>query len=219
MAIEYKTFKTRNEWLAGRHNTIGGSDAGAILGLCKYRDNVKLWRIMMGIEEPEDISDVPYVKYGIEAEQYIRELFRLHHPDWAVGYEENNLWTNTDYPFAHASLDAWVETPDGKHGILEIKTAELSSRIKAAEWEDNRIPDTYYAQILHYFLVTGFDFAILCAELKTFRKDGSIEWRMIERRIDRSEVLDDIKELEIKERAFWWHLEDKTCPGRILPAI
>jgi len=216
--VHYEVFKSRNEWLAARGKTIGGSDAGSILGLCKWRDNNKLWRIMVGFEDPEDISNRPFVQYGIDAEPHIRDMFRLHHPEWGIGYAENNMWTNKKYPFAHASLDGWIETEDGKYGILEIKTTEITSKAKNDEWQ-GRIPDTYYAQILHYFLVTEFDFAILCAELKVHKADGSNEWRIIERRIDRKDVQADIEELERKERAFMWHVEDKTEPARILPAI
>ena len=42
---------------------------------------------------------------------------------------------------------------------------------------------------------------------------------VVERRIDRKDVQADIEELERKERAFMWHVEDKTEPARILPAI
>lgn len=217
--VEMKTYKTRNEWLAARGNTIGGSDCAAILGLSKWRTNLQLWRIMMGYEEPEDISDRPFVAYGVNCEPIIREAFRLHHPELEVGYRENNLWLNDEYPFAHASLDGWFETEDGRHGILEIKTTEITSKSKAEEWQDYRIPDCYYAQILHYLLVTGFDMAILCAELKVHRADGSNEWRIIERMVDRSEVEEDLKELERKERGFAWHLEDKTPPPMLLPSI
>lgn len=215
--VSMKTFKDKSEWLQHRQK-IGGSDAGVILGLSKWRDNLTLWREKCGFSDPEDISDKPFVKYGVEAEPYIREIFRLHHPEWAIGYEENNMWTNDKYPFAHASLDGWIETQDGKYGILEIKTTEISSKANAAEW-DGRIPDTYYCQLLHYLMVTGFDFAVLCGELKVHRADGSEEWRIVERRIDRAEVQADIDELEQKERAFWWHVEDKTEPGRLLLAI
>ena len=216
--VEMKTFKNKAEWLKHR-DRIGGSDAGAIMGLCKWRDNLTVWREKCGFAEPEDISDRPFVKYGIDAEQHIRELFKLHHPEWAVGYQPDNMFTNDKYPFAHASLDGWIETEDGKHGVFEVKTTEINSKAKAEEWAENRIPDTYYCQLLHYLMVTEFDFAILCAEIKVHKADGSNEWRIIERRVDRDDVKDDLAELERKERAFFWHVEDKTEPPRLLPTI
>lgn len=219
MAIEMKTFKTREEWLKARGNTIGGSDAGSVMNLCKWRDNVSLWRILTGIDEPEDISDRPFVQYGIDAEEPIRELFRLHHPEWEVKYLPNNIVFNGDFPFAHASLDGWITDENGRRGILEIKTTEITSKVKAAEWQDNHLPDTYYCQILHYFMVTNFDFAVLTAEIKVHKMDGSSVWRIEERRIERSEVLDDIRELKRAEKAFYKHVTDRTEPARALPNI
>lgn len=216
--LQKKTYKTREAWLDARGNTIGGSDAGAILGLNKWRNNVTLWRILTGLDKPEDISDRPFVKYGTEAETAIRELFALHHPDWAVGYQDNNMFTNSRYPFAHASLDGWIEDEDGHHGILEIKTTEISSKANAAEW-DGRVPDTYYAQALHYLMVTEFTFVVFCAELKVHKADGSTEYRIIERRIDRDDVEEDIKELELKEKRFWQCVKEKREPAMILPSI
>ena len=217
MAVTMKCFKSKAQWLKHR-DKIGGSDAGAIMGLCKWRDNHTLWREKVGLEKPEDISDRPFVQYGIDAEPHIREMFRLHHPEWIVGYAENNMWTNDKYPFAHASLDGWIKDENGRLGVFECKTTEITSKAKNEEWVD-RVPDTYYCQLLHYLLVTEYDFAILCAELKVHRADGSDEWRIIERRIERSDVENDIRELEKKEREFYQHVLDKTEPARILPSL
>lgn len=217
--IEMKTFRTRKEWLKARSNTIGGSDAGVVLGLTKWRSNVSLWSEKCGYEKPEDISGKSYVQYGVAAEPTIRKIFQLHHPDWTVKYKANNIIFNSQYPFAHASLDGWFETPDGRSGILEIKTTEITSKLKAAEWADNHIPDAYYAQILHYFLVTERDFAVLVAEIKVHKADGSNEWRIVERYIERSEVMQDVKELERQERKFWKCVQNRQEPPRILPEL
>ncbi len=81
-----KILKDRNEWLANR-SRIGGSDASCIVGMNPYRSNVELWQIKTGQMIPEDISEKPYVKYGTEAEQHLRELFKLDFPEYQVFYE------------------------------------------------------------------------------------------------------------------------------------
>ena len=86
--------KDRDEWLKARSGRIGGSDASAIIGMNPYRTNIELWQIKTGQLIPEDISDKPYVKYGTEAEQHLRELFKLDYPEYQVMYEENNMWLN-----------------------------------------------------------------------------------------------------------------------------
>lgn len=95
--VEMIVLKDREEWLQHR-NRIGGSDAAAIVGMNPYRSNVELWQIKTGQLEQEDISEKPYVKYGTEAEQYLRELFRLDFPEYTVCYEENNMFLSDKYP-------------------------------------------------------------------------------------------------------------------------
>lgn len=219
MASEMKIFFDREEWLKARGNTIGGSDAGVLLGLTKWRDNVSLWKEKCGIEKPEDISQRTYVKYGNEAEPLLRGMFALHHPEYEVKYIPNNMVLNSKYPYAHASLDGWIKDENGRMGVLEIKTTEITSKIKAAEWADNHIPDTYFAQVCHCMMVCEYDFAIICAELKVHRADGSPEWRIIERRIERSEVTEDIHFIRHKEKEFWECVRARREPPRILPSI
>ena len=108
--VTMQVLPNREDWL--KHRTkIGGSDASAILGKNPYKTNVELWKDKAFHLMPEDISDKPYVKYGIQAEPHLRALFSLDFPEKKVFYEENNMWTNDKYPFAHASLDGWFEDP------------------------------------------------------------------------------------------------------------
>lgn len=226
MSVEMVVLKNREKWLEARAGRIGGSDASAILGMNPYRTNIELWQIKTGQLIPEDISDKPYVKYGTEAEQHLRELFKLDYPEYQVFYEENNMWTNDKYPFAHASLDGWlVETvPIGggtevitRKGILEIKTTNILQSMQKEKW-NGRIPDNYYIQLLHYLLVTEFDFAVLKAQLK-YEYDGEIYLQTKHYKIERSEVEEDIKLLESSERTFWKQVQERKRPGLILPEI
>ena len=209
--------KDRSEWLRNR-DRIGGSDASSILGMNPYKDNVELWRIKTGIQEAEDISEKPYVKYGTEAEPHLRELFRLDHPEYEVFYEENNMFLNDRYPFAHASLDGWLEEKDtGRQGILEIKTTNILRSMQKEKWKD-RIPDNYYIQILHYLMVTEFDFAVLKAQLK-YEFNGETYLQVRHYRLERSEAEEDIRYLEAAERKFRKAVKEQRMPALILPEI
>ena len=168
--------------------TIGGSDAPAIMGHCKNRNIITLWREKCGFSEPERIERKPIVIYGRAMEQPLREAFRHHHPELALGFEEN-MWVNDRIPFAHASLNGWLEDSKGNHGFLITKTTEITSKADAEEW--TKMPGTYYWQMIHCLMVTEFEFGVLFAELKIKRADGSTEWRQVERRIDRMNVLQD----------------------------
>lgn len=214
--IEMKILKDREEWLQNRQR-IGGSDASAILGMNPYRTNIELWQIKTGQMVPEDISDKPYVKYGTQAEEHLRELFKLDFPEYQVFYEENNMWLNDKYPFAHASLDGWLLDQEGRKGVWECKTTNILQSMQKEKWKD-RIPDNYYIQILHYLMVTEFDFAVLKAQLKS-EFNGEIYIQTKHYKIERAEVQADIEFLESSEREFWKQVQERKRPGLILPAI
>ncbi len=214
--VEMIVLKDRDEWLANR-SRIGGSDASAIVGMNPYRTNIELWQIKTGQLVPEDISDKPYVKYGTQAEEHLRELFRLDFPEYQVGYTENNMFLNDRFPFAHASLDGWLTDQDGRQGILEIKTTNILQSMQKEKW-DHRIPDNYYIQLLHYFMVTEFDFAILKAQLKSeFNREIYLQTRHY--KIERSDVQEDIEFLEDAEKNFWNQVKERKRPDLILPEI
>lgn len=212
-----KTLSSNAEWLEARKNYIGGSDAAAIIGMNPYKTNVELWLEKTGQTVPEDISDKPYVKYGTQAEMHLRGLFRLDFPQYTVEYVENNIWFNSFYPFAHASLDGWLTDQDGRKGVLEIKTTNILQSMQKEKWND-RIPDNYYIQILHYLMVTGFDFAILKAQLK-YDFGGDIMCQTRHYKIERSEVLEDMDFLWRKESEFWEYVKTGKRPPLVLPSV
>lgn len=215
--VEMIQLKDRAEWLEARKNRIGGSDAACIVGMNPYRSNVELWEIKTGQVKAEDISDKPYVKYGSEAEQHLRELFKLDFPQYKVSYVEDNMWLNDKCSFAHASLDGWLEDEQGRKGILEIKTTNILQSMQKEKWK-NRIPDNYFIQVLHYLMVTEFDFAILKAQLK-YDYDGDIMLTTKHYKIERDEVKDDIEYLQKAEKDFYSAIKEKRRPSLVLPAI
>lgn len=214
--VSMKVLSNHDEWLRAR-TKIGGSDASAILGLNPYKNNVELFYDKAYGSEPEDISDKPYVKYGTEAEKHLRELFKLDYPQFKVDYVENNIWFNDKYPWAHASLDGWLTDHDGRMGVWECKTTNILQSRQKEKW-DHKIPDNYYIQVLHYLMVTEFDFVVLKAQLKSdFGGDVYIQTRHYP--IERSEVEEDIAYLIEEERRFWEHVEAKREPPLKLPDI
>ena len=216
--VKLKVLATRDEWLEARKNYIGGSDASCIVGMNPYKTNVELWEEKTGRRQPEDISAKTFVKYGTEAEKYLRELFKLDFPQYEAKYIENNLFLNDWYPFAHASLDGWLEEEEtGRKGILEIKTTNILQSMQKEKW-NHRIPDNYFIQCLHYLAVTNFDFVILKAQLK-FDYDGEIFLNTKHYYIDRTEVTEDIKYLMEEEQKFYEHILSGEQPPLVLPEI
>lgn len=214
--IERIQFGSFDEWLNARHG-IGGSDASAVLGMSPYKTNVELWEEKCNIRTPDDISDKSYVKYGHDAEPLIRALFALDHPEYSVEYFEDNMIRNEKYAWAHASLDGELTDQIGRKGILEIKTTNILNPMQRQNW-DGRIPGNYYIQVVHYLLVTEYDFVELRAQLKSKWK-GEIRLSTRDYHIERSEVLEDIEMLKEEEEQFWHKVLKRQRPYLILPEI
>lgn len=204
-------------WLKARTYGIGGSDASAIVGKNPYKTNIDLFEEKIGRKIPEDISDKPYVRFGTLAEPHIRALFALEHPEYQVSYHENRILRSKAYPFIQASLDGELEDEEGRKGILEIKTTNILQSMQYEKWKD-RIPDNYYTQVLHYLLVTGYDFVVLrsylMSEWGNERRATSKEYI-----IERSEVEEDLEFLLREEQKFWKYVESGRKPPLLLPEI
>ena len=210
---------SREEWLEERKKGIGGSDAAVILGLNPYKNNIRLWEEKTGKVQAEDISDKPYVKYGTQAEDLLRELFKLDFPQYEVSHDENTIIKHPKYPFLFASLDGQlVDKETGELGILEIKTTNILQSMQKKKWKE-KIPDNYFCQVLHYLNVTGYSFAILKAQLK-YDFDGDIKLETRHYKINRCDFEEDIKELEKAEVEFWTkYVEKDIQPPLELPNL
>lgn len=182
--------------------------------------NVDLWRIKVGQRQAADISNKACVAYGHAAEEPIRALFALDYADtYNVDYGGAfDMVHNPDYPWLFATLDGrLVDLATGCPGVLEIKTTEILRSMQREKWRD-KIPDNYYIQVLHQLLATGWDFAILHAQLKRVW-NGEIRTERRSYRIDRQDVQADLDYLLQQEIAFWKMVQDSREPALLLPEI
>lgn len=216
--VNIKILNSRDEWLENRFNGIGGSEISAAVGLNPYLDNVTLWEYKTKRKLPEDISDKSYVEYGTKAEEHLRALFALDFPDYKVDYIENNSFSNDKYPFALASVDGLLTDPNGRKGILEIKTSEILNSQHKEKWSGENIPQNYYCQVLFYMAVLEADFCILKAQLKTsFLNVPYLQTRHYF--IEADEVKEDINYLMQKGAEFWEYVKNDEKPPRVLPPL
>lgn len=217
MCFKIYDFNSESEWLGGRMGGIGGSDASAVIGMNPYKTNIDLFEEKTGKRIPKDISEKEYVVYGKSAEGYIRGLFRLDYPEYRVEHHEFRILQSTAYPFMQASLDGELMDADGRKGVLEIKTSNILQPMQFEKWK-GRIPDNYYIQVLHYLLVTGYQFVVLRTHLvSSWGKDKRTSVRHYF--IERSEVQEDLKLLLKEEIKFWKYVESGRRPPLILPEI
>ena len=215
MSVEMHKCKNHEAWLKHRIKYIGGSDVACILGLNSWKSNLELYREKIGLVEAPDLSGNAAVEYGTKAEEHIRALFALDHPELEVSYVENNSWHNSKYPFAAASLDGWSrEKETDRKGILEIKTAIITSKAQAEKW-DGRIPDNYYCQVVYYLGVTEWDYVDLRARLR-YEYPGNKFFIERDYHIERSECEEDIPIVIEAAAEFYDRLKKKEEPPLLL---
>lgn len=208
---------SHEEWLEQRRQGIGGSDAACILGMNPWRSSDDLWEEKVGLIDAADISNLEAVQYGINAEGSLRQLFRLDFPDYRVYSRKNEILRNTQLPWMLASLDGELTDPTGRKGILEIKTTSILQSMQREKWND-RVPDNYFVQVMHYLLVTGYEFVILKAQLKS-EWQGEIRITTRHYQFERKDYIDDLRALLHAEIRFWDHIERKERPPLKLPPI
>lgn len=186
---------TREEWVESRRNSIGGSDAAALLGLNPYASPYSLWAEKTGTVVPEDISMKEAVRLGHVLEPYVAQRFTE-----ITGKKvrrENYILRNSDYPWAHANVDRLVI---GEKAGLECKT---TSALNLSKFKNGEYPANYYCQCMHYLAVTGLERWYLAVLI------GNQEIRVFT--IERDEG--EIAALMESEQAFWALVQSKTPPA------
>lgn len=211
---------SNEEWLKARLQGIGASEASAIIGCNPYMSNVDLWRLKTGRKQAQDISSNAHVQYGHDAEGPLRELFALDYPQFEVSYGGAfDMVHNPEHPYIFATLDGRLkEKATGRLGVYEGKTTEILRSMQKEKWKD-RIPDNYYVQVIHQLIATGWDFAVLNAQMKRVF-DGDVRTETRRYFIERAEVQNDIDYLLAEEVKFWTEYVQKDRePPLILPEI
>jgi len=134
-----------------RMGFIGGSDAPIILGLSPWKSPYQLWLEKTGQEEPEDISDLDYVHFGVVLEDVVAR-------EWALRHNRkvrrmNKRAVHPKYDFILAQIDRRI----AGGGILECKTTGARN---SDDWLSGP-PAHYWVQVQHQLMTTGIDNAAI----------------------------------------------------------
>jgi putative phage-type endonuclease len=209
---------SEDEWLATRRRLgIGGSDAGTILGVNKYKSPYALWMDKLGLAEKDDAGEP--AKWGHRLEPVIAEAYAEDYNVAVVGWpvilvsnEHEFMFANVDYwevdpseQFPAGKVTEWRDTvpPPGVYGIVECKTSGIASPGTAHHWNNNAIPETYYWQGLHYSIVSGMStvtFVALLAGRGLTTRDMPI-------------IDEDVETLLASEAMFWDLVKNQTPPA------
>lgn len=214
----------RKSWLEERKHHLQASEAAAVLGYSPWMTADQLFDLKTGRVDDKDISDDPVVARGIASEPLIRSLVPIDFPGYKVAaYRQFDIRTPDDpsLRFMGATLDGELVDNDGNPGILECKTGSFTGQkdLERKGWAVDRIPDHYYAQILHQLACwPEARFVLVAARLTCdwFRKDEPARMPVVKTlyvRANRDEVENDIAYLKEEERKFWGYvLQDKRPP-------
>lgn len=152
--------KDPEKWVQLRTTGIGGSDAGAIMGLNKYVSPLTIYMAKKGFD---GFSGNASTQWGHILEDPIRQKAK---DELGIEIETiPGMFTSKEYPFMNANLDGLChadhqvtirgETIEG-YGGHEIKTSASGDG-----FTEDEIPDSYYCQVQHYMAVTGLSWFIL----------------------------------------------------------
>lgn len=161
-----------------RKGMVGGSDAGTLLGLNKYKSPINMYYQAIGVGDLPNIMNAAML-HGKMLEDYVAKCWQYYDgtdEGWVANTVANNkikqykklkaIAINPKYPFLFANLDGIITkhpTYGTKRGVLEIKTISGYS----ADSYEGGIPPSYLLQVQHYMLVTEMKWAEIC-----YLKDG-----------------------------------------------
>ena len=192
------------QWKELRRASIGGSDAGAIVGMNKWASPLTVYLDKKGKTAFE--GNVA-TRRGSWLEAPIRQ--RCKEELGMIVEEVSFMFYSNDYSFMSANIDGLVYTDKKKEiagvevvglGGLEIKTSE-----RGEGFDDNELPDSYYAQVQHYMAVLQLPYFILSAYI--ISKDELKHYV-----IKRDDVF--IEKLVEAEKVFWQEYIEKD----VMPA-
>lgn len=176
--------KRHDEWLALRKGYIGGSEAGAIVGLNPYNSAFSVWAEKTG--GAAGFEGNTATRVGSYLEDLVSKLFS--EETGKTVRRCNFMIVNPAYPFAAANIDREII---GEDAILECKTTTSLGNIR--KFRTGEYPEQWYCQITHYLAVTGAQRAYLAA------LENNLDLHIFV--LERDE--DEIAALMEAERAFW----------------
>lgn len=192
--IKEIAYKDREEWLKLRRELgIGGSEAGAIVGLNPYQSAYSLWAEKTG--RIEGFEGNLTTEVGAYLEEFVAKLFEKE--TGKKVRRKNKMLVNDKYPWAFANVDRLIV---GENAVLEIKTTNSLPNMR--KFAKGDYPEQWYCQMTHYLAVGGYDKAYLAVLI------GCHEFKIFELERDEAEI----EALMGAEEHFWDLVKTNTPP-------
>lgn len=211
--VKREVFSNRDEWLAFRRSFLGASDISSVIGI-GFQSPLDLWMEKRGLKEHPDLSENDRVAFGNAAEEPLRAMFRVMHPEYELDFTPYLILRQEgEYSFLSDTPDGELtEIETGKRGLYESKTATC---LKKADWDEwrEKVPQKYYCQICQGMFCGDYDFAVIWALLRNQDGDGELRYY----RFERADAEPDIEALKEAGAKFWKCVQDGTIPPMPLP--
>ena len=144
------------EWDELRTRGIGGSDIAAAVGCSPWTSPFALWAKKTGrIDDTFVPSEA--AEWGNRLEPVVLDAFE--EKSGLKLHRNPGTWANVDRDWQLANPDALYETPDGKLGIVEVKTSRYED-----DWSQG-VPAYYKTQVQWYAQTFGFETTIYVVAL------------------------------------------------------
>lgn len=211
--MEIKPYDNEADWLEARKNYITASDAGNYCNKNPFDLNGKtnLYLAKTGIRPRPYIGDKPQVIMGNKAEDPVRQLFMLQHPELELIYNEFGLAVNDEEPWAAATLDGLlIDRYTGDLYVYEGKTTTVRTKAGFEHWKNNEVPINYKLQGSHQLMVVSEAKGIyfFCWQMIAWDMDS----HLIERFYKREELEESIDLCRINGREMAYNIENRICP-------
>ena len=186
-AISTKTM-SHDDWLSVRTTGIGGSDAPAIMGVSPFLSLVQLYLLKTG--QAKSNAETAKTRAGHAMEAVIANLYRAETGHFVR--RDLKVRIHPEHRFLLVNLDRVILGDPRGVGILECKNTS-SQFLRRYEQEGYELPPSWYTQVQHAMMVTGYAWAEVAAYV-----DG---WELRIFPVARDEAF--IRELQAREIRFW----------------
>lgn len=210
MGVIRNTYPDRESWLSARKEYIGASEISSVVGV-GFQSPMSLWMEKRGMKEHADFSDNERVSFGNRAEDPLRDMFRLMHPEYELSFTPYLIVRQEDaeYGFLSDTPDGeLVEIETGRRGLYESKTATCLKKTDWDQWKE-KIPTKYYCQICQGMFCGDYEYAVVWALLLNADGDGELRAYHFEK----EDCLEDIEALKEAGKRFHENIVNGTLPS------
>lgn len=165
----------RDRWLAARHEGIGGSEVGALVGVNEHETTWSIWNKKIN-KVDKDLSDRAAVEWGHRLEEVVAA--KTAEEIGMVSRFAGGLWANPEKLHLRVTPDRFFTAPRSWRalGVIECKTAGddehwESGVIHPKQASTGRAPLTYQCQLQWQLGILGLKVGYLGCYVSNMQRD------------------------------------------------